>query len=207
MGNAWKLGCQKKDGKGIWKSNTTNNGWSGPCVWRPTNSGCNRPDEERMKMCFDHFDENGNIVLKTGGKDPKNVCTNVTFDADRIQHGGVPNVNTGTQSCGNELTFALTYEVNFMNDFQLDEEFKLHGCGGSYEGDTLWQGDSTIDCPHNMERYENGEALSEMTTAFGEDHDVWNEEFMVAWEKMIVNGYADDGLVDGPQYSLSLIHI
>ena len=152
MGNVWKLGCMKKDGKGIWKSNTTKDGWAGPCFWRPTNSGCNRPDEERMKMCFDHFDENGNIVVKTGGKDPKNVCTNVTFDADRIQHGGVPNVNTGTQSCGNELTFALTYEVNFMNDFQLDEEFKLHGCGGSYEGDTLWQGDSTIDCPHNMER-------------------------------------------------------
>ena len=49
--------------------------------------------------------------------------------------------------------------------------------------------------------HNQAEALSEITTIFGENHDVWNEEFMTAWDKMVVNGYTDNELVEGPQYS------
>ena len=52
-----------------------------------------------------------------------------------------------------------------------------------------------------MERYENGEALSEITTAFGEDHDVWNKAFLDGWEKFVENGYEANELVVGPEYS------
>ena len=116
----------------------------------------------------------------------------------------------GSQGCGNELTFALTYEVNLMNDFELDEEFKPRGCNGDLE--KQWYADgghetssasqlTTVNCPPNMERYENGEALSEITTAFGEDHDVWNKAFLDGWEKFVENGYDANELVDGPEYS------
>ena len=50
-------------------------------------------------------------------------------------------------------------------------------------------------------RYEDGEALSEITTAFATDHDVWNEEFLAGWEKFVENGYGEDELVTGPEYS------
>ena len=58
-----------------------------------------------------------------------------------------------------------------------------------------------MNCPPNMEKYENGEALSEITVAFGENHDVWNKAFLDGWEKMVENGYAEDELVAGPEYS------
>ena len=60
---------------------------------------------------------------------------------------------------------------------------------------------TTINCPPNMARYEDGEALSEITTAFATNHDVWNEEFLAGWEKFVENGYGEDELVTGPEYS------
>ena len=82
MATLWKLNCFK-----VWKSNMTDsqNGWAGPCNWRPTNSGCNRPGEERSKNCFNNFDEDGNIVLKSGRKDKNNLCRNTTYDENRVQ--------------------------------------------------------------------------------------------------------------------------
>ena len=229
MATLWKLNCFK-----VWKSNMTDspNGWAGPCNWRPTNSGCNRPGEERSKNCFNNFDEDGNIVLKSGKKDKNNLCNNTIFDENRVQlhlDAGEYDLemnrqvfvkihdilderdgNIGEQACGNELTFALTYEVNLMNEFELDEEFKPRGCNGDLEKQWFVEGGhetssasklTTINCPPNMERYENGEALSEITKAFGEDHDVWNEAFLAGWEKMVENGYEANELVEGPEYS------
>jgi len=208
MGTLWKVHCMK-----IWKSNMTENGWGGPCFWRPTNGGCNRLGEQRSKDCFDHFASDGSIVLKSGMKDRNKICKtkDIQYDKNRIQRYGNDEPSTAKQGCGFELTFALTYEVNLMNDFQLDEEFRPHGCNGSldkmlwfkYAEETAGQRnyESTVNCPPNMERYENGEALSEITTAFGEDHDAWNKAFLEGWEKFVENGYDEDELVVGPEYS------
>ena len=54
---------------------------------------------------------------------------NVTYNDARVQLGGTPNVNTGTQGCGSDHTFALTFEVNFGQDIALDSEFTVAGCG------------------------------------------------------------------------------
>ena len=43
-----------------------------------------------------------------------------------------------------------------------------------------------------MEKYEKGEALSEIAVAFGEDHDVWNQAFMDGLEEISTNGYTED---------------
>ena len=42
----------------------------------------------------------------------------------------------GGQGCGTELTFALTYEVNMMYGFDVDEEFRPVGCAGTCTGTT-----------------------------------------------------------------------
>merc|ERR1712110_1395397 len=60
---------------------------------------------------------------------------------------------------------------------------------------------TTESCPLNMEAYEDGETLSEITRSFGEDHDVWNKAFMEGWEKFVENGYKEGELVSGPEYS------
>jgi hypothetical protein len=210
MGNLWKVKCAP-----IWKSNMTENGWGGPCFWRPTRGNCRRPGEEGSKTCFDHFADDGSIVKKTGKKG-KN-CEGVTYDANRIQYSSkVPQVapQPNKKSCGTELTFALSYEINFMLDFEIDEEFRPHGCNGSIDkmiwskfdfGNAHWNepqsGESSATCGPNMERYENGEALSEITVAFGEDHDVWNKAFLDGWEKISTNGYGEEQLVAGPESS------
>ena len=171
-----------------------------------------RQGEDSSKTCSKSFDpEDGSIVLKNGKKD-KN-CEGVTFDANRIQHTP-PQEPAAWTSCGTELTFALTYEVNLMLDFEIDEEFRPHGCNGSLDamlwskfdwGNANWRypltGENSATCGPNMERYEDGEALSEITVAFGKDHDVWNQAFMDGWAKISMNGYTEDQLVAGPEYS------
>ena len=204
MGGAFKLRCGQ-----FWKSNQTANGWGGPCFWRPTNSGCNRPGEERSKNCFERFDEDGNIVLKSGNKDKNGLCQNTVYDEDRVQsYLDERESNVGSQGCGTELTFALTYEVNMMYGFDVDDEFRPVGCAGALE--KMWFPEKNSDdakslttesCPLNMEAYEDGETLSEITRSFGEDHDVWNKAFMEGWEKFVENGYKEGELVSGPEYS------
>lgn len=202
MGTNFKLRCSK-----TWKSDMTANGWGGPCFWRPTNSGCNRPGESTSKNCFDHFDSDGNIVLKSGRKDKNNLCVNTTFNEDRVQrYEDDRESNSGSQGCGTELTFALNYEVNLMHGFDVDEEFRPVGCGGDLE--KMWFPETTEDekittlsCSPNIVAYENGETLSEITTAFAEDHDVWNKAFIEGWEKMVENGYEKDDLIAGPEYT------
>lgn len=140
--------------------------------------------------------------MKSGNKDKNHLCQNITFDANRIQFGGVPNKNTGTQACKSELTFALTYEVNFNNEFEVDEENRPHGCNGDLDKIMCNQETgSTVNCPRNMHKVENGETMSEITQAFGKDHDIWNQVFMSAWDKMVINGYKEGQLVEGPEFS------
>ena len=43
-----------------------------------------------------------------------------------------------------------------------------------------------------------GEALADIVALFADDHDVWQETFFNAWEKMQSNGYESDELVEGP---------
>merc|ERR1711973_905964 len=93
--------------------------------------------------------------------------------------------NIGSQQCNNELTFALTYEVNFGIDFEVDSEFRPIGCNGDMEK-MQWGGKgrgTTVNCPPNLKEYE-GKPLSTITRGIAEDHDVWNQAFLSGWEKM-----------------------
>ena len=194
-----KLGCKN----GYFSNMTKEGAPTGPCFWRPNSSGCNRPGEETTKGCFHHYDEEGNTVLKYGKRDKNNVCPGTTFDENRIQTSAPNNFNvdSGNQLCGGELSFLLTYEVNFAYDFQLDDEMRPFGCNGTINNLDIQPGASTLECPRNMDQYENGEALSDITRSFGEDHDLWNKQFMEAWDKMVINGYTEEQLSDGPQNS------
>ena len=63
----------------------TETGWGGPCFWRPTHGGCNRPGELRSKNCFERYAEDGSIVLKSGKKDRNKLCHDVVYSKDRVQ--------------------------------------------------------------------------------------------------------------------------
>ena len=80
MGVLWKLRCFE-----VWRSNMTGTGWGGPCFWRPTHGGCNRPGELRSKNCFERYAEDGSIVLKSGKKDRNKLCHDVIYSEDRVQ--------------------------------------------------------------------------------------------------------------------------
>ena len=147
-------------------------------------------------------------MLKSGNKDKNGLCQNTVYDEDRVQsYLDEREGNVGSQGCGTELSFALTYEVNMMYGFDVDEEFRPVGCAGALE--RMWYPENSEDakslttnsCPLNMEAYEDGETLSEITRSFGEDHDVWNKAFMEGWEKFVENGYQEGELVAGPEYS------
>ena len=81
------------------------------------------------------------------------VLSNITYMSDEREQN--PN-----QGSGHELSFALNFEVNLMNDFELDAEFRPVGCGGdlqkmwwAWRRDKKAQGNlTTINCPANMER-------------------------------------------------------
>ena len=107
MGKLWKVNSFK-----IWKSNMTQNGWGGPCIWRPMDGGCNRPGEMTYVDCFDHFAPDGTLVSKSGtSKDVKKICEteDVSFAENRIQHYGKEQTRVAKQTCVHELSFALTY--------------------------------------------------------------------------------------------------
>jgi len=200
MGNLWRFSCS-----GLWKSHLPEGSRAGPCFWKPTVGGCNRKDEERVKGCFDHFNEEGIPVVKTGKFDKNGLCKNVTYNDARVQLGGTPNVNTGTQGCGSDHTFALTFEVNFGQDIALDSEFTVAGCGQpdpDFKAKTglNHKGVMTgiLNCPPNPEVREDGRTVGAITRGLAEDHDTWNRAFMAGWEKIAENGYEEGDLVAGP---------
>ena len=44
-----------------------------------------------------------------------------------------------------------------------------------------------------------GEAISDIVEAYADNHDLWAENFLDAWQQMMNNGYSS--LIDGPQNS------
>ena len=72
MGNLWRFSCS-----GLWKSHLPEGSRAGPCFWKPTVGGCNRKDEERVKGYFDHFNEEGIPVVKTGKFDKNGLCKGI----------------------------------------------------------------------------------------------------------------------------------
>ena len=141
MGVLWKLRCFE-----VWRSNMTETGWGGPCFWRPTNGGCNRPGEKRSKNCFEQYAEDGSIVVKSGNKDKNNLCQNTVYSEDRVQRYTDQREQNPNQFSGNELSFALNFEVNLMNDFELDEEFRPVGCGGDLQNMWwAWRSDRKVE--------------------------------------------------------------
>ena len=50
------------------------------------------------------------------------------------------------QGSGHELSFALNFEVNLMNDFELDAEFRPVGCGGDLQNMWwAWRSDRKVE--------------------------------------------------------------
>ena len=123
-------------------------------------------------------------------------------------------------------TFGLPYEVGFVVNFTVDGENRPRGCGAldhtplefGYENSHLPAGeryaiypgspgfDGSPDCSLNTYAPE-GEASADIVAAFAEDHDLWAETFLEAWDKLQTNGYHLDQLTVGPENSWLLIRL
>merc|ERR1719334_877092 len=202
-GTGWTLLC-------TFGWNTTNQD-GGPCHFRPTNTGCRphqNPDLDLRKRCFDP---------KLLGGERRNIpgCEDATIDPVTLVQTGGPRED---RLCGNEgWSFGLVYEVSLVLNFTVDGENHPRGCGpldkdimdglppitrgDAKEAPAIYAGSPGVNgsppCGPNTYAPE-GETTSDIVASFADDHDLWAETFMEAWEKMQKNGYAEEELKNGP---------
>ena len=43
-----------------------------------------------------------------------------------------------------------------------------------------------------------GEGLADIVALFADDHDIWQDTFFTAWEKLLMNGYSANKLTVAP---------
>ena len=58
-----------------------------------------------------------------------------------------------------------------------------------------------IDCEKTKSTSEDGEKLTKIMDEYANDHDIWADDFLSAWQKISTNGYQKDELHDGPESS------
>merc|ERR1712002_1398627 len=203
-GTGWRLIC-------TFGWNTTNQD-GGPCHFRPTNTGCRthqNPDLDLRKSCFD--------PKLLGGERRNNIpgCEDATIDPVTLVQTGGPRA---APPCRNEgWSFGLVYEVSLVLNFTVDGENHPRGCGpldkdimdglppitrgDAKEAPAIYAGSPGVNgsppCGPNTYAPE-GETTSDIVASFADDHDLWAETFMEAWEKMQKNGYAEEELKNGP---------
>jgi len=193
----WKLWC-----KGMWNAT-----WEGgPCYFRPTRNSCLKtlPDNEMARdPCFRV--ENGTFVKLNNPPHVEKCCRNATLDpVTHIQTGGCKKRLWDKTRCMTTFNYAFNYEMNFYHDFTVDENNRPRGCPGlntNMRNMTKMQETELLKCGRTTYAPE-GETTSSIVDLFADDHDLWAEQFLNAWEKMIGNGYTDGELVDGPQNGL-----
>merc|ERR1711970_364085 len=94
--------------------------------------------------------------------------------------------------------FALNMEVGFYKNFNITgEASRATGCPGlvptsEYNGAPIW-GSPVEECDKAR--------TSLIVEEFADDHDVWAEAFLNAWQRMQNNVENKDDLKEGPQSS------
>jgi len=123
----------------------------------------------------------------------------VTIDKETgVQLGGPPHHNWQSWS----FTFFLTYEMNFMKEFTVDEENHPRGCNFPkvYPG---WDTPETADIAREVGRIPinctratyklpgESKTSADIVESFADDHELWTKEFLDGWEVIQKNGYGD----------------
>jgi len=201
----WRVSC-------MYEWNTTD---GGPCFFRPTgvwnhDSPIYDPSytgEKNVWPCADHIDgtiADGEIVVKES-----NQCSaaGATFDKNAIQFGGKTHGAISSWKTGWNNQFALGYELGLYYNFTLEgDAHRPAGCPGIDMPVSEWQyiaedtstQSDVMQCEKSNYAPE-GEAISDIVEAYADNHDLWAENFLDAWQQMMNNGYSS--LIDGPQNS------
>ena len=184
----WRVHCNK-----LW--NTTD---GGPCFVRPTMNTCPEDNPNSLKLqsnCFDGFDENMNRKVKSDA-----CCQGVTFTEDGIQLGGT--CEGRDRSCSFNVAFGLPYELGLYNKLTYDAVTRRPlGCPGIDIARNQFLkrpifGTPVMHCDRNDNAPE-GEPVYKIVEDFADDHDVWANDFLDAWDQMTKNG--GEELVAAPQ--------
>jgi len=198
----WRLSCMD-----LW--NITD---KGPCFFRPTgiasaeNPALIQGIKSVWQFCANGTDENGDTVVSTSA-----MCTKwgVTFDKNGIQLGGGGR-GVGKSETGWNNQFALAYEIGMYRKFEVSGPGnRPRGCPGIdmasddlpmelVNKPSLSNQSYVMDCPKTTYAPE-GEEMSKIVEEFADDHDVWAENFLDAWQLMQSNG--DVELIDAHRTS------
>ena len=168
----WRAHCNH-----LW--NTTD---GGPCFWRPTHLTCPEKNPKSgvwRQNCAGRTDQ---------------CCEDAEFDDKRVQKGGCQ----AGEDCSFSMMFALNMEVGFYKNFSITgDASRATGCPGlvptsEYNGAPIF-GSPVEECDKAR--------TALIVEEFADDHDVWADAFLNAWQRMQNNIENKDNLEDGPQSS------
>ena len=99
-----------------------------------------------------------------------------------VQYGGPPL----TVKQASSFTFFLPYEMNFVMDFDVDEENRPRGCNiPLVYGDSWFEdyGSLQIDCPRQtFVLLGENQTTADIVKEFAEDHELWARDFLEGWQ-------------------------
>ena len=93
---------------------------------------------------------------------------------------------------------ALSVDVGFYLDFQVDNiTGRPSGCPVFDNKHDDWREAGPVDCPKQKYAPE-GEPLHLVVEEYADYQDLWVDDFVTAFEQMVVNGVPEDDLNAGP---------
>ena len=93
---------------------------------------------------------------------------------------------------------ALSVDVGFYLDFKVDNiTGRPSGCPAFDEEKEGWRAAGPVDCPKQMYAPE-GEPLHLVVEEYADYQDLWIDDFVDAFEQMVLNGVPEDDLRAGP---------
>ena len=165
----------------------------GPCLWRPM-------QHMNQQSCFDGIDKNGKLRMKTTG-----ICQGSFIDEKLAEHNRTqnwevwPDEELEKQWIGE---FAMLFEYGLYKKFESSKpSYRPVGCPGlpdkwedmPYGGAKHLNWTKVERCPLNDYAPE-GKPLYQIVEDTADDHDVFGQNLLAGFERMIQNGY--DSILD-----------
>ena len=100
----------------------------------------------------------------------------------------------------------MPFEMSLIKDFKVDGKTNLpYGCGINLKLPIeSWTVSKMDSCP--VTYAPEGQILPDIVEEFAENHDLWQDTFFEAWEKLQLNGYNLEDLKEAPSNGQLFIH-
>ena len=159
---------------------------SGPWFFRPMTVDSTAGYEEDLlprQPCFHWNTTTKEYQRLSPDLSPQCWLTEVSInETTGVQYGGPPL----TVKQASSFTFFLPYEMNFVMDFDVDEENRPRGCNiPLVYGDSWFEdyGSLQIDCPRQtFVLLGENQTTADIVEEFAEDHELWARDFLEGWQ-------------------------